>query len=478
MYGILEIGSNAIKALVYKANNIIADDIYQIKFVSNINTEDGDYIKNNYYLFYNIESILKIFNNFGVKDVRCIATQILRNPTGQKICDYLFEKFRLKVEVLSGEMEAELSGYGIILGINNADGLLIDLGGGSIELAFVQNKMVHMTASFPFGIKTLHGQPISKEQILDITSSKMSLVSSIKHLYLTGGYFRAFAKKYLHFIKTNFKAIHNLEIKTQEFLSFIRKFKKSFDSNLIVKNKMGENNAINMIEALIAKYEPESVIISNYSLKEGIKYQNLPETEKTKDPVLEKVIKITGGYPNLDKNSYINLIIPYITNSGGLFVNFVEIILSYIQYGINIDQSMAGNIISQMVLFGHVNFTNKERIYISLISYISYNASICPTLKSIAKKFLSKEEFLDAYIAGLILFIHNIIDGPLRGSPSFKLEIIKGHILTINKKLPQVLFLRIRTILKEVYSLNKAIKNDQINYWLRNTDNELLKDLL
>ena len=65
MYAILEIGSNAIKGLVYNENLINAHKIYQIKYINNIDISSVDIIKNNYSFFQNINSLINIFKNFN-----------------------------------------------------------------------------------------------------------------------------------------------------------------------------------------------------------------------------------------------------------------------------------------------------------------------------------------------------------------------------------------------------------------------------
>jgi exopolyphosphatase/guanosine-5'-triphosphate,3'-diphosphate pyrophosphatase len=55
------------------------------------------------------------------------------------------------IQVLSGDEEARLSAEGLLLGVPSADGLLGDLGGGSLELVRLSRGRIGETASLPLG---------------------------------------------------------------------------------------------------------------------------------------------------------------------------------------------------------------------------------------------------------------------------------------------------------------------------------------
>ncbi|MFO1130089.1 MAG: hypothetical protein U1E31_01755 [Rickettsiales bacterium] len=470
MYAILEIGSNAIKGLVYNENLINAHKIYQIKYINNIDISSPDIIKNNYSFFQNISSLMAIFKNFNIlpENIYCIATQVLRHKYGEEICKYILSKFNLDVKILTGEEEAKLSAYGVIFGICNANGLMLDLGGGSLELAFIKDKDVLFSSSLPLGIKTLNGQLISDKQILEIISSNHNLnKEKIENLYLSGGCFRVFGKKYLDSIKINIKNIHNLEIKTENFIKFIIKFKYSLEDQIkLLKNKISEYNAISIIESLVTKYAPKFIIISNYSLQEGIRYQRLSEEEKKKNFLLEQVKKITGiSLNNINKTSYLNFIMPYIENDFKI-EDLIEIIIIFLQYSNNFENVFRSHIISQMILYGYINFSNKQRIYIAIILQVALSGAVNLQLKNIGIKILTKEEFSECYIIGLMFFCIANIDGVFASTPSFGFDIIKKNILTINRKISINIFVKIKKILKEIYIVHRSIKNKQFNYSL------------
>ena len=71
-----------------------------------------------------------------------VATSAVRDATNGAVFLARLAEIDLDVELLSGEEEAAMAGYGVLAGIPNADGLVGDLGGGSLELTRVSNGTV------------------------------------------------------------------------------------------------------------------------------------------------------------------------------------------------------------------------------------------------------------------------------------------------------------------------------------------------
>src|SRR5216117_32984 len=55
------------------------------------------------------------------------------------------------IEILSGPREAKLSALGVVSGLHNPDGIVGDLGGGSLELIDVQKNRVRSGVTLPLG---------------------------------------------------------------------------------------------------------------------------------------------------------------------------------------------------------------------------------------------------------------------------------------------------------------------------------------
>ena len=81
-----------------------------------------------------------------------IATAACRDASNG--ADFIAKAERIcgvKIEILSGPREAKLSALGVISGIHRPDGIVGDLGGGSLELIDVRGNSVRSGVTLPLG---------------------------------------------------------------------------------------------------------------------------------------------------------------------------------------------------------------------------------------------------------------------------------------------------------------------------------------
>ena len=76
----------------------------------------------------------------GITDVHVIATAAARDATnGPEFLSAAQDALGgAEVKLLSGQREAQLSAFGVLSGVHNPDGVVGDLGGGSLELIDVK----------------------------------------------------------------------------------------------------------------------------------------------------------------------------------------------------------------------------------------------------------------------------------------------------------------------------------------------------
>jgi exopolyphosphatase/guanosine-5'-triphosphate,3'-diphosphate pyrophosphatase len=98
-------------------------------------------------------------DNHNVKQIRAVGTSALReSKNGKAFIELVRRKSGIRIEVIDGVEEARIIHQAVRREVN-LDGhhsLLIDIGGGSVELTFSDNGMMTATQSFPFGtVRTL-----------------------------------------------------------------------------------------------------------------------------------------------------------------------------------------------------------------------------------------------------------------------------------------------------------------------------------
>ena len=106
-----------------------------------------------------------------VPHIIALATSAVRDATNQaEFLSQVKRRTRLDLRVLSGPEEAYYGYLGVINTLNMQDGLVFDLGGGSIEITQVQDRRQTRTASLPLGVvrvaeRHIPSMPPTRKQI-------------------------------------------------------------------------------------------------------------------------------------------------------------------------------------------------------------------------------------------------------------------------------------------------------------------------
>ena len=126
------------------------------------------------------------------------------------------------IRILAGEEEASLSADGVLLGFPAADGILGDIGGGSLELVHLTRGRATETASLRLGAIRLAeraGEDVTKARA--VAEADLATVPWLKRgkgrdLYLVGGAWRALAR--MHMAQTGYplSIVHHYVLRREE----------------------------------------------------------------------------------------------------------------------------------------------------------------------------------------------------------------------------------------------------------------------
>ncbi|CAJ0839646.1 15227_t:CDS:2 [Entrophospora sp. SA101] len=156
--GVIDIGSNGIRFGLVSSLNRHLPILYEERAPISLfeaqhssKSEEKSNIPEN--IIRNVENTMKRFNymctSYGVKidDVTIVATEATRTaPNSIEFCERIEKSFQKPVLILDKEKEAIVSGNGIAATYNGVEGLVMDMGGGSVELSYL--KFDRKTAEF------------------------------------------------------------------------------------------------------------------------------------------------------------------------------------------------------------------------------------------------------------------------------------------------------------------------------------------
>lgn len=287
---VIDIGSNSVRLVIYEDFTTTTTVFYNEKFSCKLGrlTDDG-YLsdKAKHKTLEALKRFKKICDANQVSTLRVIATAAMRDAKdGVEFAKFLSDETLLYIEIISGTQEAYHAAKGVSCKIPSAIGCVGDLGGGSLELSFLNKGVIDEDAvSLPLGTLRLEndiGHPFKRQEYathIDKILSNCSFTCPENSIfYCVGGSWRALMKFYMHVHNIPIHVLQNFSLKAEHLKDFIE---------LIISGRMNvkEYNIIdyipkrrvNMLPSaalvllkLIEKYKFSHIVTSVAGIREGI----------------------------------------------------------------------------------------------------------------------------------------------------------------------------------------------------------------
>ena len=236
----------------------------------------------------------------GVKRVLAIATAAVpRRQEWPRFHQARRANHGAEIDVLSGAREAELTALGVISGVHQADGVVGDLGGGSLELVDVHGTARGAALTRPLGglaLADISAKSLKKaEKFVKKTLGTLPVLKGCedRKFYAVGGTWRALAR--LHMWQTGYPlhVMHGYAMPADEALEFARLVHRvdvETLSNIEVVNDA--RRPLLAYAALVLEYvlrigKPRQVVFSALGVREGLLYSLLKQKDKEKDALIE-----------------------------------------------------------------------------------------------------------------------------------------------------------------------------------------------
>lgn len=245
-----------------------------------------------------------ILKDIEVTDVSTVATAAVRDArNGPKFASQV-RALGLDIDVLSGEEEAITSAYGVIGAFPGAEGVVADLGGGSLELvAIAEGKSSH-GVSLPLGtlrlprLREKGTKAFNKAVKSELTRADWANAHA-GPLYMVGGTWRAMANFAMHradYPLTDPQAYRMTPAEADKIakkLSRMDPDELSSIGGISSSRADGLPDAAAMLRPVLAALEPEALVFSAWGLREGVLYRGLSPGARQLDPLLAAVSHFT-----------------------------------------------------------------------------------------------------------------------------------------------------------------------------------------
>ncbi len=299
---VVDIGSNSIRMVIYQGAERCPAIIFNEKVLAGLGrylTSRNEIIDESMELG---EAALARFallcREMGIDRIASFATAAVRDASNGAKFLGIAEKCGFAPEILGGEEEAELAGLGVLSAIPEARGVVGDLGGGSLELAYVGDGAVGARYSFPLGVLRLaemREQGSSKvEKKIRKMIREVEWPESPKGLplYLVGGSWRSLARLDMHDTEFALPVIHQYSMAPERAAALVKRLKDTEKAEIKPLEGVSTSrfpylpDAAWLLAIVADELGSQELVASAFGAREGYLYRMLSPEERARDPLL------------------------------------------------------------------------------------------------------------------------------------------------------------------------------------------------
>jgi len=300
---IVDIGSNSVRLVAYESLSRALTPIFNEKVLCGL----GRGVATTGFLIEEatakalaaLQRFRVLCRMMGIANIRVVATAAVRDAAnGPQFLELAERAIGCEIDLLTGPREAQLSGLGVVSSVWAADGMVGDLGGGSLELADVAGGKVGKGVTLPLGgLSLLELSDRSPKRAAKIARDALAKVKALDGLagrtfYAVGGTWRALARLHMSQRQYPMRIMHNYVIPTRDALEFVRLVERieiealtSIETVSTARRPLLAYGAA-VLEEIIRRSPPKEVVISALGVREGLLFEGLSPEEQAQDPLV------------------------------------------------------------------------------------------------------------------------------------------------------------------------------------------------
>ena len=240
-----------------------------------------------------------IAKSMGIPNLTAVATAAMREAAdGDAFRAEVLRETGLRLWVIDGPEEARLSAQGVLLGWPEAEGIVCDIGGSSMELAVVGDGRIGKRVTSPLGpfrLQQIEGGAKGRKKHIEkiLRELQQELNANHNKLYLVGGSWRAIAKIDMERRNYPLAVLHEYRMSQKQALATIDMIGSADMAEM--RGKTGTSSermalvplAAEVLKQLIRIFHPREIDVSSYGIREGLLYEQMPQRLRTRDPLIE-----------------------------------------------------------------------------------------------------------------------------------------------------------------------------------------------
>ena len=302
--GVVDLGSNSVRLVVYEGHCRNPVAIFNEKAVLRLGRGlqatgrlNPDGIEQAFTVMHRYHAVARAM---GAQPFEVLATAAVRDASnGPDFVAGLQARMPgVPIQVISGLQEAEYSAEGVLCGIPQADGILADIGGGSLEVVRLTAGQRGESQTLRLGVIRLAersgNDPIRARGIVEEDMQSVPWLGEAvgRDLYLVGGAWRALAR--IHMAQTGYplQMVHHYTINREEARDLAALISTAGRRALERLPAMPRRRIDDLPFAAVALRRllrvtgVRRVVFSASGLREGWFMRRMPEQIRSQDPLL------------------------------------------------------------------------------------------------------------------------------------------------------------------------------------------------
>jgi exopolyphosphatase / guanosine-5'-triphosphate,3'-diphosphate pyrophosphatase len=298
---VVDIGSNSVRLVAYEGLTRAPTPVFNEKVLCGLGRgvaktgllpEDG--VRQALQALARFRTLIGLM---GISNVKVLATAAARDAKNGKA--FIAEAEAIlgrPIDLVSGQREARLSAMGVMSGFHKPDGIVGDLGGGSLELINVDGSKLGKGSSVQLGgiaLQDASGGSLKKaEKIVAKALQNVTLDGKKRAFFAVGGTWRALARLHMRQIGYPLNVMHGYALPAREAIDFCRMVQRvepetmmAIDSVSSARRPLLAFGAL-VLENVLKQSGCANVVFSVMGVREGLLYELLEDIDRKRDPLI------------------------------------------------------------------------------------------------------------------------------------------------------------------------------------------------
>lgn len=295
-YGIIDLGSNSVRLNIVEVfdnggYNLLDQAKVMVRLSENLQYDKMLKPEPMNRTIHAIRLFKKLLNAYEVKNINAVATAAVRiAQNGIAFLDRVESETGVEFKIITGQEEAFYDYLGVVNSIAIDNYVMIDIGGGSTEIALIENRKVTESVSLPFGSVILTEVFMKGDREEGFSGMEKHIQDHIKKLSWLkgakgypvigmGGVVRTIGK--IHKQKKKYPAIslHNYKLSKKDTFQIIKKLMETGAADVAEIPGASKERAdilgpgVLPLRVLMDHIGSEQFIVSGNGLRDGLFYE-------------------------------------------------------------------------------------------------------------------------------------------------------------------------------------------------------------